>query len=393
MIDKLAMDQVQDVSGVQLVKYAQEFDLPDYVKSADLSTIRDPQGLPATVYADALNRLYPCHTSAATYLSYLYFQDKVAHYAPAAAEVVKHRLDEAAAVWGICGDIKAAQVRHAEMTKIAEANYTDDDYAFVWQGDNGRKIHQLLITTPEQVKAAAAWLQKYRDEIPYTDRNVIATKLIDKAASMNVDFGELETFIERQAGRGFCSPKEVVAAVRQRASLTSNPAFRTEIEKMAQMVAGKPAAALTPDMLVKMAATLEGLDRSFGVKPGDYGELLRRPEDIVFSTTLKQASEAVGSAVALTTGNTFDSNDFAKIGKQLMVNEMGEGFTGEVFDAIGQLDTTKLADLASTLPVPDAEAFERVLKQAGIPPAMAKTAASVRRGPDTNELERLAASY
>lgn len=389
----VAMDQVQDVSGAELAKYAQEFDLPDYVKTASAESVRDPQGLPATVYADPVHRLYPCHTAAATYLSCLYFQDKVAHYTPHAAAAVQKRLDDAVSIWGIRGDVKAAQDRHVELTKVAEASYTDDDYAFVWKGDNGHKVRQLLLTTPEQVKTAAAWLHQYRDEMPFADRNVIATKLMDKAAAMGVDFGDLDTFVERQAGRGFCSVKEVVAAVRQRAVLTTNPEFREEIEKMAQMVEGKPAAALTPDMLVKTAITLEGLDRHFGITPDQYGQLLQRPEDVVFAVTLKQASMATGAAVPLTTGNTFDSTEFGKIGQQLIVDEMGPDFAGEVFDAIGQLDTVKLAELATTLPVPEAESFERVLKQAGIPPMVAKQAAATRRGPSGEELSTLAAAY
>jgi hypothetical protein len=387
---QIVLDHVGDTNGAELHRFAKLYDFPAYVKSASHEETTRPGRLPANAYGDPRVSAFPCHTPASTYLSAVYFAEKQSHYRPKDAARVQGRIQKAAAYFGIVPDVDAVFAASAAVVKSADDRRPDDDFAYCWVDDAGNRHRQWRLATAADCKAAADALYANRDALSYADRNVIAGKILQKAARHGASLGGVEAFVERQAGHGVCDPKEVVAMCRDRALLARRPEERDAMNKLAAMIAGKPSAALLPDMLVKLATTVDGFDAAIGLS-GRYTDRIRRPEDVIFKATYKECRAGVGVACPLVTGSVYDKTDFAKLSSEDLRGLFGDGAVDQVMNGL-DLDVEKLAELAQTMPRPDAELFEQMLDAAGVPPLTNKYAADDAGLPD--ELaRRLAAAY
>lgn len=382
------LDPVSDVNGVELCRFSKLFNFPDFVKKASLEdTVRPSDSLQRTVYADPANGRYPCHTPAATWLSALYFNEKRAELPADQANRIGRQLERNIKWWGIGDAVETIKQQKQAMEKAASNTLDDDAYAIVWSDENNNKSRHCRMANAAEVKVAAEWLQTHRDAFAYQDRLVIARKILEKAAQYGCNLGDTETFIERQAGRGFCDPAEVIDMLQKRAKLANNPTHREAVVKLAGLIKNSPRAALSGDMLCKLAATVEGIDRGVHLF-GKYSDMLPRPEDVIFKLTYKEAQAGVDASVALTTGNTYDRNHFEKISLEDVRDLMGSDFAAEIADGLN-VDSEKLAAVAGTLPLDDAELFEKLLSASGIPPIRNKTAGDR----DDEAVMRLAQQY
>lgn len=386
---KTAIDHASDSAGTELHRMAQLYDFPQFVKAASSDTIYPDEGLTANVYADSRNMLYPCHNAASTWLSALYFTEKSAAYLNAGEKQhVEDRLDKMVKYWGIKSAVDAMKIQYTALHK--EASYPDSAYAMVWQDDKGGKQRQLRMTSCLEVKAAADWLHQYRDGLPYTDRHVIAGRILEKAAKFGAALGaELDNFLEKQAGRGVCEPKEVVAMVRQRAHFVKNAEAKAMITGLADSIEKSPGATLVPQMLIKLAEVVDDVDRKIGLA-GRYTEILKRPEDVLFKAGYKEARASLDDAVSLTTGRIYSKQALAQMKLADIQAMFGNDMADEVAAGL-DVDTEKLAALVGTMPLDHAEQFEQVLKDAGVRPIHVKAGQAHRLDPV--EWEALAASY
>jgi len=374
-------DHVSDANGAELHRLSKLYPIPGFVKQANMDQTMRPQDLPPTVYGDELNRRYPCHNSASTWLSHLYFHDKKAGYNPTKQAHIKQRLDHFAKYWGIKGACDELATREVELTKNADDQLPDEDFAYVWTGDDGSKVRNLRIKNAQEVRAAADWLAQYRDQLPFSDRNVIAKKILEKAARYGAGLGQHENFIEKQAGHGVCNPHDVVAMLTNRARLAKTAEHREAIMKLAETVASKPRHALVPEALVKLAETVDIMDRAMNLA-GRYTDTLPRPEDVIFKATYKEARAAVEGSCAMLTGNIYSKNDFGKIKLADIQNLFGSDVANEVSGGLDNVDAEKLAEIAETMPRDDAELFDKLATEAGIAPIMTKAASEPDRVSD-----------
>jgi hypothetical protein len=395
-MSEIVLDHVADANGAELHRLSKLYEFPDFVKQADLDETLRPGKLAASVYADprTADKLYPCHTPASTWLSCLYFEEKQGSFHKKDRPLIRERLDHYAEYWGVKEAVDAMREAHSEMHKNADDLLPDADFVFVRVLDTGHKERHWRLKNAAEVKAAAASLHEYRDHLPFTDRNVIAAKVLEKAAAYGASLGDHEQFVERQAGRGVCNPDDVVQMLKGRAKLARDAQHRTMITKLAEIVESKPASALTPDMLVKLAETVDMVDRANGLvrnNVGYYTDVLPRPEDVIFASTYKEVAAGVGAACALTTGSVYDKTEFSKVSADDLANLFGPDILNQVTTGL-DVDAEKLAELAETFPRPDAELFEDLLKATGIPP-MAHKAASDHVGLSPTMLESLARNY
>ena len=67
------LDHTHDVSGRETHRLTSLYPLPDFVKNASQERLTTNETIPRHMYADAANKLYPCHTGPATYMSALFF--------------------------------------------------------------------------------------------------------------------------------------------------------------------------------------------------------------------------------------------------------------------------------------------------------------------------------
>jgi len=366
------LDLASDTNGAELNRLSLLYAFPDFAKQASADDLF-PEGVAPSAYADPVNKLYPCHNAASTWFSALYFKEKSAEYHPKIAAKVKQRLDGLVNYWGLKAAVDAIDARYDELYKNAEDRLPDSDFGYVWVGEDGTKQRFCRMKSAAETKAAAEWLLEYRDTMPYADRNVIAGKILEKAAHFGVGLGtDLELFVERQAGQGVCEPKEVVAMIRQRAHLTKAAAQRDQIISLANTIQQSPRFALQPAQLVKLAEVMDDVDRTLNLV-GRYTDTIQRPEDVIFRVTYKEATAGIGSACALSTGKVYDRQAFKKIALDDIAALMGADFAKEVQAGL-EVDVEKLAELAETMPRDDAALFEQLLTEAGVPPIHNKTA-------------------
>lgn len=383
------LDPSSDKSMEELARLVKLYSFPEFVKRADLAaTMQPPIGV-VTTFADPRFRRYNCHSPAATWLSGLYFQEKKANYHPKDQARIQERLEYYADYHRIRPEYDSMVKQAAEINK--EAELPDDAYAYIWADpESGHRERHLPMRSAPEVKAAADWLSEYRDRLPYHDRNTIARRILEKAARFGAAIGAAQTdWLEKQAGMGVCDPPEVVQLIQNRAKLAGEP-VRAELLKLAAIVRDKPRVALQPEQLVKLAVTLDMADEYLGLQ-GKYTEHLPAPEEVIFKCTFTKAATDHKELCPLTTGNVYSKTQFEKLSRDDVESLFGSDFAAEVCTGL-TVDGEKMAELAHTLPRPDAEVLERLLTESGLLPQMQK-AASVGHGMSLEELDALAAVY
>jgi hypothetical protein len=385
-------DHVADTGGTDLVRYAQLYDFPEFVKQANHEHTFRPGELAVTVYADPVRKQFPCHNAASTWLSALYFTEKQAEFHPKDRTRIQERLNYYVGYWGIAAPVNKMMAKHAAYNRDAESQLPDSAYAFVWvdQG-SGRKERHLPLRNSMEVKAAAEYVNTYKDRFTFKDRHTMCKKILEKAARFGAAISGEREFLEKQAGHGVCNPERVVEMLNDRARLASLPALKEQIVKLAATVKSQPRQALTPEMLVKLAETVDVIDRGLGLT-GKYTTKIPRPEDVIFEATFTKAASDVAELVPLTSGKIYKKADLSRLALDDVRSLFGSDFADEVKRGVGGVDGEKLAELASTLPRPDAELFDRLMADCGLHPQVEK-AASVRHGFTQADFASLAANY
>lgn len=384
----IVLDPTDDRNRVELVKLAKRYDMPNFVKEANLDTTMEPGQIAVTAYADPVRKKFACHSPAATWLSAAYFHEKSAEYHIKDRERICERLEKFA-------DFFAIRPAYDYIVKRAEElrgsdQLPDSSYAYVWQDKSGNKERFYPLDTPANIKTAAEWLEKERDVIPFHDRNVIANKILEKAASRGAALGDhLTDFIEKQAGRGIPDPQELYTMLDRRAQLAKKADHKEAILKLASTVQSTPRVAMQPNELTKLASTVEMVDHAIGLR-GKYTELLPRPEDVIFKVTYTKAASDMEQLCALQTGSVYDKDQLSKLAREDVEGLFGTDFANEVCTGL-DIDSEKLAAVAHTLPRPDAELLEALLGEAGQQPQLNKSASF--EPIDDETLEALAEAY
>lgn len=368
------MDQTLDLTGAVRHRLQQQFDAPEFVKTASHAAIHgdDAVPLPDHVYADRRRRLFPCHTKAATFVSAMYFGDKANEFQEPERNAIQQQLQAAATHWGINAQIGDLWHKMATAAKQGQLTLSDDDFAVVF-GDVGARQRLYPLRNPTEVKAAAAWFAKYRDELEYDDRQTIASRILTKSAAMQVTGIPLEhhELLNRCAGYGSCPISEAADACEKRATLISrsHQPFAAELKKLAQHVRTTKRDIRDNQWRIDLARTLDQIDSHCKLAQY-YGQGLDRPEDSLFMITAKVASDMLDQHFTTVTGNVYATDDLSR----LQVNDVRSWMGQELADILTQAQTdgqqlaSKLATLSKTLPRPDAVMFDRMVAAAGIQP-------------------------
>lgn len=366
------VDQIADRSGVELSRLYRLYDFPDFVKKA-AHAILEPKPRAKSAYADPVRDQFPCDSPAATWLSALYFQEKQAEFHPKDRTRIENRLNEYAAYWGVRGAVDGMQTRWQELHKTAEEQLPDSSYAWVWTGEDGRKERRLRLKSAAEVKAAAEWLLQYRDRIPFRDRHVIAEKILEKAATFGAGLGDKVEFLEKQAGRGMCDPAALAVMVDYRVRLLANhPEQQEKVAALADSVRHTARGTLHPEMLIKLAETVDLIDRSMGLV-GKYGEHLKRPEDVIFADTFTKTASAEADRVTTGSGSVYKKEALSKLAIEDVRSLFGNEFVSRISNGI-MIDPEKMAAEAAALPRPDAVLLDALMNDHGMAPLRVKAA-------------------
>ena len=383
----LVIDAASDTNREELARMVKLYEIPDFVKQANLDFTMNPDSVAINTYADPVRQKFACHTAAATWVSGMYFHEKKAEYHPKDRQRIESRLESYVDYW---------RIRPAYDTLVKKANeltsqeLPDSSYAYVWVDDRGGKERYLPLNSSMNIKAAAEWLHKYQDRLPFSDRNVIAKKILEKSANTGTSLGEnLGEYTEKQAGHGIPDPSEVISMIKQRAALATKATHKEEILKLASAVESQARIALQPTELVKLAETIDIIDSALHLK-GKYTDSIKRPEDVIFKVTFTKAASDKEELCTLQTGNVYSKDQLSKLAKEDVESLFGTDFANEVCTGF-DVDPVKMAEVAHTLPTPDAELLEHLLTETGQNPAFGKVAS--RMEPSSEDMEALAKLY
>jgi hypothetical protein len=367
----IPLDHTQDTSGQETHRLTTLFPAPDFVKSAaESSLIGDKEKLPRQIYADQHNKLYPCHSAPATWMSALFFNDKVAEFDEKTAAVVKERIEKAAKYFGIAGLVeeiekKAARLRDEGLEDCDD----DDDWGIVWLDATGRKERHWPMRNAREVKYAAQHFTQYRDEFCFEDRHTVAEKILNKAAAYSADISDFIEPLAHAAGQGMCAAKTASAMLRDRVKLAQRRygELAAKLNSLAELVDENPSRARTIEMRLKLAAAVDEFDRVTHLcRLYDDGGL-PRPEETLFAITEKVARDFLSANIETTTGSVYALDDVEKLAVNDIRDWLGDDFADAVTAGGVMLDRDKLAAIIPTLDRGMAATFDRLMeeKQAG----------------------------
>lgn len=379
-----AVDQVDDVSRSVLHKISCLVDVPHFVKQASADDADSVQSLQQTVFADPVNRKFPCHTKSATWLSQLYFLESRHLYPKTAAVRIQDKIDKAADYWGIGGQVKEATQKWAAHNEWTLPKLTDADYAMVVTYGDGQVARKFPINNPVNVKAAAAHLFSNRSAYPYEWRLTAARKILHKKAEHGVALEpEVDEYLSKAAGFGTMPPQAAAEKLAARVLMIpkTQPTLREKGAQLAKAVAAGKTLPASSDM-VKLARIVDRLDDEVGLRKYYDEGSVDTPEEMFFGMTEKVANEIRHGYVELTTGAAIPFSLLQQIPMAKVAAAMGEDFARAVTaDNSLDIDLEKFAQIASTLPRPDAQLLEQVInasvKEAG---AAASSSTKTRQG-------------
>lgn len=196
--------------------------------------------------------------------------------------------------------------------------------------------------------------------------------------------------MEKQAGRGVCDPAEVQAMIRDRALLAQGEE-RAGIEKLAETFNKMSRLHFVPEVLIKLAETMDTIDRGLGLT-GKYTERIKRPEDVLFKATFTKAAAELANHCQLQTGTIYSKDTLAKVALDDVQSLFGQDFAQQVRRGL-DIDPEKLAAVASTLPRPDAQLFDAMMNDVGLHPQAEKAAAAPAVDWTDREWAALASEY
>lgn len=372
------LDHTHDVSGRETHRLTSLYPLPDFVKNASHERLHGDGSLQRHMYADPVNKLYPCHTGPATYVSAMFYADKKASFNDVQRGAIEDKLRASAAYFGISGLVDQLWDKMAADASHDLSALPDGDFAIVWADEAGNKDRHWPLRNATEVKFAAAHFAKHRDEFAFEDRHTIATKILEKAAAYDVDVSsEADDSLHLAAGQGACAAKVASDMLRTRAALVArlSPENAAGMLKLAEVVDSNPEAAREQETRLKLAAAVDEFDRANNLC-GLYGEGgLSRPEEVLFAITEKVANEFMKAHVETTTGNVYNLDDLEKVAVDDYRSWLGDEFADAVSAGGVYLDRDKLAAIVPTLDRGMAGTLDRLLTEKGAEPAVKSAAA------------------
>lgn len=346
-----------DVFPLNIIQpYAKKYELPDFVKSAEVVTQDNLTKLPSQVFADPTRKL-PIFSKSATWLSHLKFladPDSI-NKNTKAQEVIAMRLQKAANYWGIgseCEDLAANFVKEEEAKKIPP---NDNNYALVIP-DKG--VRKWPIAGEENVKRACEEIISSVNRLPLSVRKTAAYRILHRANQLAVNL-EKRAMLEQMAGLGVAPRKAVCIHLVYRGDATRNQDLREKCAAMAMQYAQGPEY-LHRDEAEKIASFMDIVDRMSGMF-SQYNRGLPTPEQICHAVPFSEMQKAAEESVRLQNGQVIPLSSLARVPLKKLA-AMGDDFVEAMADDGGsQIDLYKAAEILPTLPRDDADLLTKLI--------------------------------
>jgi len=320
------MDQYHDTCHKELIKIASDSKLPDYVLAKDLES-ESLKKLASCDFAFPEARYFPIHTKEDTLLSAAFFLTKQGEFGKYQNSIYD-RLRSACTSYNILDDFgnlenleKKASVKEYAIPELEKFPInTEDEVMFAFQALN-KQSHLIEVDKYLEIKNR---IEKKAQDLGVTSRPVPRILDFEKAADYMI----------------------------HRAKKTSNPLLKEAMLKVVKaMLLTKEDFTNDDETIYKVAEFIDRFDNLSGVnRRGSYGigkDSITRGG--IFSSLTKLAS-----APSLTIeGKTYNASDLEKVSVAQLRDGLGESFVEAISLESGELDLTKFAEIAETLPLPD----------------------------------------
>ena len=303
-IEELLMiiDPVSDSGFVKLCQLSKVFDLPEFVKQSSMDEQIDAKTLPAISFADSVKRVFPIHTKAAAYLSYLYFLDQKKDMAQTEINRASSGFRKAGSIWGINTEFTLADAEYKKATSIQPAEKIA--HAIIAEG-----LEFLPINTASNVMSSAREFEDSRHSLPYGLRYSAANALLKAAVDMHLTTDMLPECVHKSAGKGLttkeAATKELCWRIKEEKSAKIKDALKPTADFLDQLEDG----ILPREAAEKVAKTIAAYDEATGVYK-NYGKNVPLPEDVLFAFT-KFAADSILDTFTEVNGVTYRADDLA----------------------------------------------------------------------------------
>lgn len=380
------VDQTVDVGCHDLYRLAHLYDAVPFFKAASQEELVGEPALPARVFADPSGRRFPCHTKAATILSWLHFLDQEDRLPPKQASRLRESLSKFANYWSVSQSFEEMEEKRAAMNADLTAELPDSSFALVRTYEDGQVERRYPLRNGKEVQAAAGWFVQHRDHFGFDDRREMASRILQKAAEFKTSLEE-KWVLERQAARGWCRAKQAADLLRSRAYIPQlSREAKDGLRKAAAEIENQPQIVIDNTKMRKIAEQIDNLDRLHRVR---YTELMPRVEDALFGVTYSDLQSLKQAACRTVTGTYYDKEQFAKLALSAVRGAFGDELAGAVADGLN-VDPEKMAEIAATFPRNDARVLDEIMAEAGETP-LGKEAVSLRPRLTMDHLQKLAA--
>lgn len=311
-------------------------------------------------------------------MSALFFTDKRANFDTKTAAAIQERLNSSAAYFGISNLVKELQEKVAAANADNIEQLPDRMFAVVWDDEYGNKERHWPLRNATEVKVAADYFTRYRDEFRFSDRHKIAEKILLRADETNSDIGEHVQTLSMTAGHGACAAKVAVALLKDRAQMTkrSHATAAHHLLKLADALAAQPDRARDFATRVKLAEAIDNFDRETHLDRLYDAGGLARPEETLFAITEKVARDFMSENVETTTGNVYALSALEKLAVDAVRSWMGDDFVDAVSVGGVYLDREKLAAIVPTLDRQMASLLDQMLQENKVAAVVQTKAAS-----------------
>lgn len=365
------MSSSKPITDRDVYRYDLLYGAPEYVKVAAIDELTGAVEDDNRLFADPGTRVYSTRTKAATWVAVAHFVEHAAALPATTRERVAARLDDAARLHGIEAEVALLREKHAGSLATDPAGLPDEAFGWLVKNASGAVVERRLrLLNPIEVKAAAAWLLEHRDRFLLEDRMKIARRVLARAKATCADLDDDADAIEKIAGYGDSALPTVRAAIAMRIQLLRVKKAVAAAEGLAELsaaLAENPLALRDRGRRLKVAATLDQMDRDFRLQPHYEHDGLPRPEEALYGVTEKAACDYLAARVEVG-GATYEKAAIDAVDPAGLAERLGEALAATLTGGELFVDGAKLAAAAAGRSPAENRLIRQALKAAGVEP-------------------------
>ena len=327
------MDQLSDKTLAGIYAISKVCELPDFVKTA--SRQRDVTGVAGEHFGDPIAREYPLHTKEDTWLSWAYHSQF-----DGGNEKVAANIKRMAKFWKV--DLPRFQVRkEASDTGIA-INYFFE----------GEVHHTTNVTCAEDLNKIAADVRDNAHKYPYDMRSGVAKQVLSTSRKFNMELPfDTSQALHKMAAFGVGTVADAMSVITDRLNVCHTYGLTDQVSDLRTLIKQAASSDILPQpLLVKVARFADVVDR-MSKQHKRYGHDFIRPEEALFSITLKDMEEVEKRAAKLSDGNYVRETQVRKPAVRKLVTSL----TGE------KVAYDELFEAVQKLPVAQAKLVSRII--------------------------------